>query len=180
MVVDNISWFVVPPLPTPKNFFHFYGPVSATKFIESVTFLRFYFFNFLNIYFFFVSKFFLFPFNQYLGHSLIFGRRNGILIKLSLNFFDYWLKLKDKIWKKDFKGLKTSQRFCNSRLIVKLYTAWKVSIFGVFLVPIFPFAFGLNTGKYGPEKLEIRTLFTQCYFYKLYSAQLPIPVSNFR
>ena len=87
---------IPPPPPPPQNFFHFYGPVSATKFIKSVTFLRFYFFNFLNIYFFFVSKFFLFPFNQCLGHSLIFGRRNGILIKLSLNFFDYWMKLKDK------------------------------------------------------------------------------------
>ena len=34
------------------------------------------------------------------------------------------------------------------------FTAWKVSVFGVFLVRI--------VGKYGPENLRIRTLFTQC------------------
>ena len=32
-----------------------------------------------------------------------------------------------------------------------LPTAWKVSKYGVFSGPYFP-AFGLNTGKYGPEK----------------------------
>ena len=58
-------------------------------------------------------------------------------------------------------------------------TAWKVSIFGVFLVRIFPHSdwirwdtlskfspnsvFSPNAGKYGPEKLQIRTLFTQWY-----------------
>ena len=53
-------------------------------------------------------------------------------------------------------------------------TAWKMSVFGVFLVRIFPYLdwiqrdtpypslFGPNVGKYGPEKLRIRTLFTQC------------------
>ena len=30
-------------------------------------------------------------------------------------------------------------------------TAWKVSKYGVFFCPYFP-VFGLNTGKYGPEK----------------------------
>ena len=57
-------------------------------------------------------------------------------------------------------------------------TAWKVSIFGVFLVRIFPHSvwmrrvtpylsvFSPNPGKYGPEKLRIRTLFTQCFFNK--------------
>ena len=53
-------------------------------------------------------------------------------------------------------------------------TAWKVSVFGVFLVHIFPhldwiardaeylFVFSLNAGKNGPEKLGIWKLFTQC------------------
>ena len=53
-------------------------------------------------------------------------------------------------------------------------TAWKVSVFGVFLVRIFPHSdwiridtpyfsvFSPNTGKYGLKKLWIRTLFTQC------------------
>ena len=47
-----------------------------------------------------------------------------------------------------------------------LYTAWKVSVFGVFLVYIFPYSgwirrdtsyfsvFSPNAGKYGPEKLR--------------------------
>ena len=33
----------------------------------------------------------------------------------------------------------------------KLNTVWNVSKYGVFSSPYFP-AFGLNTGKYGPEK----------------------------
>ena len=37
---------------------------------------------------------------------------------------------------------------------------WKVSKYGVFSDPYFP-VFGLNTGKYGPEKLRIWTVFTQ-------------------
>ena len=52
-------------------------------------------------------------------------------------------------------------------------TAWKVSVFGDFLICIFRhldwirrdtsylFVFSLNAGKYRPEKLQIRTLFTQ-------------------
>ena len=54
----------------------------------------------------------------------------------------------------------------------------EVSVFGVFLVRIFPYSdwirrdtpylslFSPNAGKYGPEKLWIRTLFTQCVFVK--------------
>ena len=54
------------------------------------------------------------------------------------------------------------------------HTAWKVSVFRVFLVSIFRHSnwirryteylsvFSPNAGKYGPEKLLIRTLFTQC------------------
>ena len=39
------------------------------------------------------------------------------------------------------------------------FTVWKVSKHGVFPVPYFP-VFRLNTGKYGPEKLRIWTIFT--------------------
>ena len=54
-----------------------------------------------------------------------------------------------------------------------IITAWEVSLFGVFLVGIFPHSdliqtdkdylslFGPNVGKYGPEKLQIRTLFNK-------------------
>ena len=48
-------------------------------------------------------------------------------------------------------------------------TAWKVSVFGVFLIHIFPHSgwiwieFIDNAGIYGPETLQIRTLFTQCW-----------------
>ena len=53
-----------------------------------------------------------------------------------------------------------------------------MSIFGVFLVCIFPYSnwirkdmeylsvFSLNVGKYGPEKLRIWTLFTQLLFWR--------------
>ena len=56
----------------------------------------------------------------------------------------------------------------------KTITAGKLSVFGVFLVRIFPHSdwmlrhtphfpvFSPNTGKHGPETLRIRTLFTQC------------------
>ena len=59
--------------------------------------------------------------------------------------------------------------------MLQSYNAWKVSVFGVFLVRIFPHldwiqrdppylsVFSLNAVKYGPEKLQIQTLFTQCY-----------------
>ena len=56
-------------------------------------------------------------------------------------------------------------------------TAWKVFLFGVFLVEIFPHSdrirrdtdypsvFIPNARNYGPEKLRIRTLFTHCKAY---------------
>ena len=55
------------------------------------------------------------------------------------------------------------------------YIAWKVSVIGVFVVLISPQSdwiwkdtpylsvFSPNAGKYGPEKLQIRTLSTQYY-----------------
>ena len=60
--------------------------------------------------------------------------------------------------------------------VLKIFTAWKVSVFGVFLVRIFLHSdwmprdilylsiFSLNASKYGPEKLQVWTLFTE-YFY---------------
>ena len=54
-----------------------------------------------------------------------------------------------------------------------IFTAWKVSVFRVFLVCIFPYldwirrdtpylsVFSPDAGKYGPQKLRIQTLFTQ-------------------
>ena len=56
------------------------------------------------------------------------------------------------------------------------YIAWKLVVFGVFLVRIFPHwdwirrdnpflpVFSPNAGKYRPEKLQIPPLFTQSYF----------------
>ena len=49
------------------------------------------------------------------------------------------------------------------RTIFRTQTVWKVPKYGVFSGPYFP-VFGLNTGKYGPEKLRIWTLFTQSEF----------------
>ena len=59
-----------------------------------------------------------------------------------------------------------------------LYTAWKLSVFRVFLVCIllrsdwirrdnmYLSVFCQYAGKFGPEKLRIRTLFTQWYTFK--------------
>ena len=61
-----------------------------------------------------------------------------------------------------------------SSLSLDIFTAWKMSVFVVFLVRIFPYLdwirrdtdylsiFSPNAWKYGPEKLRIRTLFTRC------------------
>ena len=58
-------------------------------------------------------------------------------------------------------------------IVVTKDTAWKVSVSGVSLVRIFPHSYWIrryteylslfspNAGKYGPEKLRVRTLFTQ-------------------
>ena len=60
------------------------------------------------------------------------------------------------------------------KLMKELFTGWKVSVFGVILVRIFPHSdwirwdtpylsvFSPNEGKCRPEQLRIRTLFTQC------------------
>ena len=61
---------------------------------------------------------------------------------------------------------------------VYIHTVWKVSVFGVLLVRIFPIlnwirrdpeylsVFSPNVGKYRPEKLQIRTLFTYWLVYQ--------------
>ena len=61
--------------------------------------------------------------------------------------------------------------------VIDYYTAWKVSLLGVFLVLIFQYSdwirrgtdnlsvYSPNAGKYVPEKLRIWALFTQCYFW---------------
>ena len=75
--------------------------------------------------------------------------------------------------------------------VAEFNTAWKVSIFRVFLLRIFPHSDWIrrdtlylsvcspNTGKYGPEKFRIRELFTQCKFWtvhqKMYHSQTILP-----
>ena len=49
----------------------------------------------------------------------------------------------------------------SSFLLNNNITAWKVSKYGVFSSPYFP-VFSPSTGKYGPKKTHIWTLFTQC------------------
>ena len=73
---------------------------------------------------------------------------------------------------------KTEQKWDNDIFVILLKilrtcTEWKVSVFGDFLVGIFPHldwirrdtpylsVFSPNAGKYGPEKLWIQTFFTQ-------------------
>ena len=65
-----------------------------------------------------------------------------------------------------------------------LNTAWKVPVFGVFIVRIFPHldlirrndeflsVFSPNTGKYGPEEIQIRTLFMWWIMPRVYSEKL--------
>ena len=71
------------------------------------------------------------------------------------------------------------------------YIAWKLVVFGVFLIRIFPHwdwirrdnpflpVFSPNAGKYRPEKLQIPPLFTQSYFRtnSLFDAYLTITIT---
>ena len=80
------------------------------------------------------------------------------------------------VWRKNQmkKICLKSSLCCIWKLISNNSTAWKVSVLGVFLVRTFPHLewiwrdtpylsiFSPNVEKYGPEKLRIRTLFTQC------------------
>ena len=76
----------------------------------------------------------------------------------------------------DSFSLNESHQFLKCNLNDKIihFTTWKVSVFRVFLIRIFPhsdwiwrgtenlFLFSANAGKYEPEKLQIWTLFKQC------------------
>ena len=85
---------------------------------------------------------------------------NIYFFMLNITKQNFWIKLELQLRK-------------NLITWMNLDTAWKVSLFGVFLVRIFPhsdwilrdteyfFVFSPNAGKYGPEKFRIRTLFTQ-------------------
>ena len=55
----------------------------------------------------------------------------------------------------------------------KTNTAWKVSKYGVFSGPYFP-AFGLNTGKYGPEKTPYLDTFHAVYYKKHWIMKLTV------
>ena len=68
--------------------------------------------------------------------------------------------------------MRRSRLFSVAWRLAFMYTGWKVSVFGVFLVRIFPHSdwirrgtvhlpvFIPNWGKFGPEKLWIRIFFT--------------------
>ena len=70
------------------------------------------------------------------------------------------------------KSWENTWKICETYSKSTINTAWKVSVFGVFLVRILLhsyrirrdishlFVFIPNTGKYGPEKLRIQTCFT--------------------
>ena len=52
------------------------------------------------------------------------------------------------------------------------FTASKMSVFGAFLVRIFSPLFSPNEGKYGLEKLQIRTLFLFLFFQNKFDVDL--------
>ena len=85
-----------------------------------------------------------------------------------------------KLWKPCWLQLCSSEFFTNTQSnwlfrfilanpawfsdISRLHTGWKVSVFWVFMIRIFSLLYWIlspNVGKYGPEKLLIRTHFTQ-------------------
>ena len=49
-------------------------------------------------------------------------------------------------------------RVSNKQYKFTSYCVWKMSRYGVFACPYFP-VFGLNTGKYGPEKISYLEIF---------------------
>ena len=74
---------------------------------------------------------------------------------------------------KQQKLIKTTLKYFKNNKVA--FTTWNAFLFGVFLVRIFPYldwirrnilylsVISPNARKYGPEKLRIRTLFTQCF-----------------
>ena len=106
------------------------------------------------------------------------------LIKHEIFLLLIWLLKKLKLLNDFFKEKFVYIASWRSLMKVKnINTAWKRSVFVVFLVRIFPHldwiwedtlylsVFSQNARKYGPEKLQIRTFFTQClcfsYFMRL-------------
>ena len=103
--------------------------------------------------------------------QILYGKKAGAYLKLSqttemgpicasISILDFW------------PGCEYASE---QELVISNATAWKVSVLGVLLVCLFPHSdwirreteylsvFSANMGKYGPEKLRIRTLFTQGY-----------------
>ena len=103
------------------------------------------------------------------GKTLIplrFGYTERSYILKQICSFQLWVNLSMyDLWKPDIKKLIQTET---------TITVWKVSVFGTFLVRVFSYpdwirrnaeylsVFSPNAGKYGSEKLRIRTLFTQC------------------
>ena len=56
--------------------------------------------------------------------------------------------------------------FCSLELVLEIFTAWKVSKYGIIRGPYFP-VFSPNTRKYGPEITPIWSFFTQWFFLTL-------------
>ena len=66
------------------------------------------------------------------------------------------------------KAILVSGETCLASLWIFLVTAWKVPKYGVFSGPYFP-VFGLNTGKYGPEKTPYLDTFHALCIVRLYN-----------
>ena len=116
-------------------------------------------------------------------------------MKNAKNLYVYWIwgvlfswlldllifKTKFQMHQTNFRTAACSGTSLHLKKCMVSFTAWKVSLFGVFLVLNFqhldwilreirwirrdtPYLskFSSNAGSYGPEKLQIRTLFTYC------------------
>ena len=109
---------------------------------------------------------------SFLKFLLLLFIQSGDTYKFSLSHFQLFFK--EYVWwrcKLLIMYIIWNKRKNNAQLTS---TAWKVSVFGVFLVCTFPYldsirgdtpcfsVFCPNVGKYGPKKLRIPELFTQC------------------
>ena len=89
-----------------------------------------------------------------------------------------------KLFKNSFLQNTSRTKFSKESFI---WSVWKVSVFGVFLVRIFPHSdwiridnpylsvFSPNAEKYGPEKLRTRTLFTVLKWIIVFMISFIIP-----
>ena len=99
---------------------------------------------------------------------------SGYLLRIGILDYDFFFLA---IW--SLLSISSSDPECMQNILINLsenygtlipivgkegisFTAWKWSKYGVFSGPYFP-VFSPNTGKYGPEKLRIWTLSTQCF-----------------